>query len=342
MWVYDLHLYTVAYFTRGAGADLFAMRGAVLAMLAPPVRAAAVRNAAWRIQLSRAATFQSLSVIAILVYLIAMMSAARALEIVGGDWARIGQVGIVFAMTLAALVLLPSGKLRAWLRVVLAKHLFEHRYDYRQEWLRFTDTVGRGGAASAPLEERVVKALADIADAPAGLLLLADEQHRLTPAGALELDRAGPGRRAAPRPCSAMSRAAATSSISQRSATAGWSRARRGCRVPAWLAALEGAWAGVPLIHGDRLAGLVILDHPPVRRPLDWEDFDLFRTAGIQAASYLAEARASRRSPTPSASTSSTAASPSSCTTSRIWSASSAWSRAMPSATPTIPNSAPT
>jgi hypothetical protein len=28
-----------------------------------------------------------------------------------------------------------------------------------------------------------------------------------------------------------------------------------------------------------------------VRRPLDWEDFDLFRTVGIQAASYLAEAR---------------------------------------------------
>ena len=72
-----------------------------------------------------------------------MMLAARAMEIVGGDWARIGQVGIVFVMTLAALVLLPSAKLRAWLRVVLAKHLFEHRYDYRQEWLRFTDTVGR-------------------------------------------------------------------------------------------------------------------------------------------------------------------------------------------------------
>ena len=47
------------------------------------------------------------------------------------------------AMTLAALLLLPSAKLRAWLRVTLAKHLFEHRYDYRQEWLRFTDTVGR-------------------------------------------------------------------------------------------------------------------------------------------------------------------------------------------------------
>jgi putative PEP-CTERM system histidine kinase len=52
-----------------------------------------------------------------------------------------------------------------------------------------------------------------------------------------------------------------------------------------------GAWAGIPLLHRERLVGLVILAHPHARRPLDWEDFDLFRTAGIQAATYLAEAR---------------------------------------------------
>src|SRR5205085_4013711 len=58
-----------------------------------------------------------------------------------------------------------------------------------------------------------------------------------------------------------------------------------------WLAAMDQAWAGVPLSHEGRLAGLVILEHPAIRRRLDWDDFDLFRTAGIQAASYIAEAR---------------------------------------------------
>jgi putative PEP-CTERM system histidine kinase len=62
-------------------------------------------------------------------------------------------------------------------------------------------------------------------------------------------------------------------------------------RLPRPLVSLDALWAGVPLIHGDRLVGLVLLEHPLVRRPLDWEDFDLFRTVGIQAASYLAEAR---------------------------------------------------
>jgi putative PEP-CTERM system histidine kinase len=57
------------------------------------------------------------------------------------------------------------------------------------------------------------------------------------------------------------------------------------------LAALRGAWAGIPLIHRGRLQGLVVIAHPPLKRALDWEDYDLFRAAGRQAASYLAEAQ---------------------------------------------------
>ncbi len=289
MWAYDLHLYTVAYFSGAPSDDLFALRGIVLAAIAA-LFAAGLRTASWKIQLSRAATFQSVSVIAILFYLIAMMSAARAMEIVGGDWARVGQVAIVFAMTLGALVLLPSAKLRAWLRVVLSKHLFEHRYDYRQEWLRFTDTVGRGGEVSASLDERVVKALADIGGAPGGLLLLADESYRLAPAGRWNWSaqvQVGDGAEALLRHIEATGFVLDFAGVRQGWLVDGETR----LPVPLWLAALENAWAGIPLVHGGRLVGLVILDHPAFRRALDWEDFDLFRTAGIQAASYIAEAR---------------------------------------------------
>ena len=290
MWAYDLHFYTLAYFTRAQGAELFALRGVVFVALAP-LFALGVRNATWKIQISRAATFQSVSLVLILVYLIAMMLAARAIEIVGGDWALIGQVGIVFVMTLAALVLLPSAKLRAWLRVMLTKHLFEHRYDYRQEWLRFTDTVGREGHEGATIEERAVKALADIGGAPAGLLLACDEGYRLSPGGRWNWEApvpaGGDGAEALLRHIEADGFVLDFDAIRD-----GWlSQAETRLAVPAWLASLDKAWAGVPLVHGGKLAGLVVLAHPAFRRKLDWEDFDLFRTAGIQAASYIAEAR---------------------------------------------------
>jgi len=281
MWAYDLHLYTTAYLTRGSVDELFAMRGAILSMIVPLFALASRRNSSWKMQLSRAATFQSLSMLAILAYLIVMMSATRAMEFAGGDWAGFAQVALIFAMTVAAVILIPSGRARAWVRVMVAKHFFEHRYDYRAEWLRFTHTIGRGGGGDGgPLEERVVKALADIGGSPGGLLLLADGQGRLAPAARWNWHHdADPGRD----DDGAFARfLAETGHIVDFSAAAA---------APAWIAALPNLWAGVPLIHGGRLVGLVLLEHPLVRRPLDWEDFDLFRTAGIQAASYLAEAR---------------------------------------------------
>src|SRR5205085_4553034 len=60
-----------------------------------------------------------------------------------------------------------------------AKHLFEHRYDYRAEWLRFTDTLGVAGADAAPLGERIVKGFADILDAPGGLLIVHEGSRSL-------------------------------------------------------------------------------------------------------------------------------------------------------------------
>jgi putative PEP-CTERM system histidine kinase len=291
MWAYDLHLYTVAYLTKDPVDDLFAMRGAIVAMLTPLFAIASRRNAQWKMQLSRAATFQSLSVIAIFAYLILMMSATQALELIGGEWVRIGQIALVFAMTLAALIFLPSGKARAWARVVLAKHFFEHRYDYREEWLRFTRTVGTAGDDAAPLGDRIVKALADIAGSPSGLLLLADSQYRLTPGARWnwhhEVGHGGPVDTDFARFIESTSHVVDFEMVRNGIPT----RTGGAVPIPEWLANSEAAWAGVPLLHSDHLVGLVILEHPLLRRPLDWEDFDLFRTAGIQAASYLAEAQ---------------------------------------------------
>jgi putative PEP-CTERM system histidine kinase len=71
----------------------------------------------------------------------------------------------------------------------------------------------------------------------------------------------------------------------------GWATTRdKALHVPEWMIEDQSVWVGVPLLHQQRLVGLVILASPEYRRPLDWEDFDLLRTAGNQAASSLAEA----------------------------------------------------
>lgn len=274
MWFYDLHLNTAAYLSRDLPADLYSLRGAVVSLLVGLFALGMRRTDRLKVQLSRAATFQSLSLLAILAYLILMMSTSRVSELAGGNWLEIVQVAVLVAMSVAALLLVPSAKARRWASVTLQKHLFQHRYDYRQEWLRFTATIG---SEAAPIEERVTKAMADIGGAPAGLLFVRGED-RLVPAGWWNW----PGE-AEPADCADL-----IAFLERDAHIIDFTAAPA---LPESLAGLPEAWAGIPLIHGGRLQGLVVIAHPPLRRALDWEDFDLFRAAGRQAASYLAEAR---------------------------------------------------
>ena len=290
MWIYDLNLYTISYLARSWSVELVALRGIAVASIAPIFGLAAQRTRNWQIQLSRTMAFQSLSLVAIGGYLVLMVLVTSTLELMGGEFVRLAQVAFVFAASLAALVLLPSKTFRAWFRVKVSKHLFQHRYDYRSEWLRFTDTLGRPGDGAEPLEARVVQAVADITESPGGLLLVPDA------AGALVAKSRWNWQLVDPPAFGASAQAAAFFARTGRVVELDGLRdedevdEEAAQFVPEWILAEPGAWAIVPLVHFDRLAGLVLLERPAISRTLDWEDFDLLRVVGRQVASYLAEA----------------------------------------------------
>ncbi len=294
MWVYDLNLYTVAYFDHGAARGLFDWRGLAVAAAAPLFALGGARGEGWRIRLSRAATFQSLSLLAICAYFALMAVLATALRGSGVDWTRDVAVAAMALLTVAAIVLLPSPRARGWAKVKLAKHLFEHRYDYRTEWLRFTDTLGTWGPDAAPPGERVVKAFADMLDAPGGILVTFEEGGGFEPAADWHWPgSAQPGAAASREAAAAFWRAIAHEGriVDFEARRGGWDGARDAqLAIPAALLAEPNAWAGIPLIHNERLVALVVLAAPDYNRALDWEDYDLLRTAGRQAASALAEA----------------------------------------------------
>jgi putative PEP-CTERM system histidine kinase len=65
--------------------------------------------------------------------------------------------------------------------------------------------------------------------------------------------------------------------------------------MPSWLRTLPDAWLIAPLILQERLHGFVVLARSPaVRRHFNWEDCDLLKTTGTQAASHLAQHAASQ------------------------------------------------
>src|SRR6185312_15284529 len=68
IWIYDLNLYTVAYLGSATARVLAEWRGLAVAFTAPLFAFATREESGWRIRLSRAATFQSLSLLAICAY----------------------------------------------------------------------------------------------------------------------------------------------------------------------------------------------------------------------------------------------------------------------------------
>jgi len=292
IWFYDLNLYTSIYLGSAGAARLLEWRGLVVALAAPLFALATRKQSAWRVRLSRAATFQSLSLLAICAYFALMAILATALRGTGVDWSSVLMIGALALMTVVAMVLIPSARARGWLKLKLAKHLFEHRYDYRTEWLRFTETLGLAGPEAPPLGERIIRAFADIVDAPGGLLLVGDGGRGLSVAAANDWPGSGPRPNSFDNTADFWTALEASGGVVEFAALrGGWASAEdKALGVPKWLLDEERAWAGIPLLHHQRLVGLVVLAAPEFRRPLDWEDFDLLRTAGHQAASSLAEA----------------------------------------------------
>ena len=291
IWGYDLNLYTLAYLEPQGAGILFEYRGLFTALIAPLFIVGSAGRKALKIRLSRAATFQSLSLLAICVYFAVMAVLATALRGSQWNWGSSVTAILLATMMIATAVLVLSQWARGWVKVKLAKHLFEHRYDYRTEWLRFTETLGRVGRDALPLGERIVKAFADIVEAPGGLLLISDAGTAVGVAAEWNW------------PAASTSADALQSSdfwsdveglgrvLEFEALRHGWGSTKdRAVSVPDWLLTETAVWAGVPLIHHGRLVGVVLLARPEYQRPLDWEDFDLLRTAGAQAASTLSEA----------------------------------------------------
>lgn len=289
LWLYDLNTATVTYLGASQPETLLAVRVVAVLVTTALLAIGSLRDDAnLRFNPSRYVAFRSFSLLVIGAYLLAMVLVAQGLAYAGGEFARLMQLGFVAVAGAVALLVLPSSRLRGSLRVILSKHLFQHRYDYRAEWLRFTDTMGRAGPGALPLRERIVQAVADVTDSPSGLLLVPRED------GGLTLDTRWQWSDLEV-PAEAISTAgmrffeASRFVVDLDDLRAGRIESVPAAAHPRWLMEEPAAWAMVPLVHYDRLVGVVILARPPITRQLDWEDFDLLGVVGRQLASYLAE-----------------------------------------------------
>lgn len=285
VFAYDIALYSASYVLGGLQAELWAARGFALACAVPLLALGVARTREFRPQLlmSQKLAFYTGSVIAAGAYLLLVSVAGYYVRVLGGTWGAALQIVLVFAALVALAAAVFSSAVRARLRVELAKHFFPYKYDYRTEWLDLTERLTRDAEGSS-LAQRTVEAFARLARAGGGGVWVRRDDALQPVAGGLVARRV-PAEPAEGAFCRFL--AEREWIVDLDAARAGGGR-DASVPVPAWLLEMQDAWLAIPLLHERRIVALVVVQHPLAPQRLTWEDLDLLRTAGRQAASYFA------------------------------------------------------
>jgi putative PEP-CTERM system histidine kinase len=159
----------------------------------------------------------------------------------------------------------------------VAENFFSHRFDYRREWMNSIDILS---AKHSTVQTRVISAVAEIADSPAGILWVRDQDGNA-------YQWAGSWNHVA------VASVEATDSAFVALFRGGtWIVELDQVPVrPDWLRDISRAWLAVPLPLQDELLGFIVLAQPRAPTTLDGETFDLLRIVARQAAIHVAEQR---------------------------------------------------
>lgn len=294
IFAYDLVTGSMAALAIPVDALWVAGRGYFVAMALPLIALYARRNPAWRqeVSVSREVLFYTSTLIIAAVYLAAVALVGYLVGLLGDELGPALQFIFLLGAALALVAAIMSSRFRDVLRVQIAKHFFEHKYDYRSEWLRLIQTLTQG-EDGMPLAKRAVKALADIVGSPAGTLWLLDKEgrafHVVTGWNEPAADAA----------------VAVDDALPAFMENTGWVidlrvLAKQPEKYPGLDAAcigdeLRGATYITPLFLDTHLMGFISLDAPARYTTLNFEDHDVLKTAAKQIASQIAQEAATEQ-----------------------------------------------
>ena len=291
VFAYDFYLYADAVLFNRLDAVLLSARGVVNALAVPMIAISAARNRQWEIKIfvSRRVVFHAVVLTAAGAYLMLMAAAGYYIQSIGGEWGRALTTAFFSAAILLLLTLIFSTQLRSRIRLFLATHFYRNKYEYGEEWLKFSQALARTTLEPNALNNTILTAVCDIVDSPGGMLwhvtssgsfvvaatnsMYQDRRFEFSANEAFVLEMAS-----APQICDLTDEAQVEGG--------------RLANAPRWLLDMSRIALIVPIVHGEELLAILALSTSRSNQRFDAEDFNLLGTVGRQAASYLALVRA--------------------------------------------------
>lgn len=293
LFAYDFVLYVNPLISGTMDPDLWDARGIVNALAILLIAVPLVRRQDWsrEIFVSHSVVVHAAVLISACLYLMVAVVGGYYIRLFGNDWGGVAQAVFLFGAAIALLLLISSRRLRAHVRVLISKHFFNYKYDYREEWQRFIRTLARGGAGPHLLE-CATQAIAQIVESPGGKLWLRTESGVYEPVSHWEMPNI---------PGGIITDDSPLVRFLER-----WQwiidfneyhddpELYQGLRMPQWLLDIPQGWLVVPLMQDIKLLGFIVLKRSPIQTEFNWEDRDLLKTAGRQAATHLAQLMTTR------------------------------------------------
>ena len=175
--------------------------------------------------------------------------------------------------------------------VLINKHFFSHKYDYRNEWLNLIQILSQP-VEQDNLQKRTIKAVANIFGCPGGALWQRQQQLYIPscesrcplPSDAIQTVDS-------PFVHALRDKEWVFEAIGPQS-----TKYPENLLLPKWANDIKDLWIVLPLLNENDLLGFMCLQKPAEKiQPLSWEDLDLLKTVGRQIASYLARHEASEQ-----------------------------------------------
>lgn len=291
VFIFDAYLFTQHLVFASLDADLWQARAAVtmasslllilgIATIAEPTGEHSGESAT--LNLSRPVIFYTTSLILAGAILIPLPIGAYYVRTYGGSWGT-----VIYALLCASGLffigcVFASSKLRKNISLMINKHLFSYKYDYRSEWLKLINKLAKP-IAPADTTTRAISVAAELFNCDGGALWL-KRANMMVPVKQMNMpfDVSETFEREQSDFCAALEDEWVFTPSSQN-----YDPGHNNSRMPAWMKKISNIWLVFPLITDKKLIGFIVLTSTQEQLNISWEDLDLSRTVGQQIASYL-------------------------------------------------------
>ena len=289
IFLYDIYLFTHALIFKGLDPMLWQSRAAVsiatcLFMALGGLLLLQRTDRSANFNLSRPIAFYTTSLVGVGVLITVLSLGGYYVRLYGGNWGTVFYSLLLVGAVLMIATVFVSSRIRMKLSVLINKHLFRYKYDYRSEWLRLINYLAQP-AEAGEVNHRAFQAVASVTRAPSGAIWLKKQGfyepvYRANLPSFVELQEEP-----------------IDSPFCQAFLDAEWvfipdggdneALSQHNELLPTWAHNIPDLWLMFPLIVGEELVGFMALTKPPGDESLTWEDLDLLKTMGRQLASYL-------------------------------------------------------